>query len=1176
MKTAERTLILTICAVLGIGITLGLLGWVGVQSRASAAAPGSQLPVEVFDFSAPAGPLVRAEVPRMSAPGIPPSGPALDAGDPSPGMLPEKISLPAISDVALAPAAPGSIFTVVNTNNSGAGSLRDAVTQANAAAGPDEIRFSLAGCPCTIALLSELTTSGELTVTGPGADQLTLSGNNTNRIFSTTPGNPLHLSGLTLANGFNATQGGAIASGNLTLLNLNIKDSSAPYGGGAYVNGSLVMTNTVVQNNTASTSSGGGVYVGGALSASLATFRNNTAYADGGGAYVNGNVAFNGGSFENNHTTQVKTYGGGGGLIAFGVTVMSGTQFINNASPAWGGGAYLANFTAGTTNRLADLNFTHNNASYGGGGLFQWFNAAITSTQFINNQSGTLGGGLYAGYAGSYNIRLHGGLIQGNSAPNGGGLYSDSSFTLQNTSIYSNTATNGRGGGALSIDRASVASSTFAYNTVTTGGNGGGLVAEVGAAITDTLFLGNQVLAGGSGGGLVVGTSQNGGTANLLRLTFTQNASSQGYGGGLLSYGATRLADSTFTSNISWNDGGGAWVRGPLTLTGGLFQGNQTLLNEGSGGGGGLMSFGYTNMSGTRFVGNTTADWGGGAYIYYINGMTANVINLAEFTNNTATNGGGGGLFTWFTTTLTAPAFSGNYAGYRGGGLYAGYAGDWEPTVNGGVFTSNSAVGGGGLYSDAEVRLSGATFQTNTARSGFGGGVWTVKSARVENGLFQGNQVLSNGNGGGLEASNSIWLTDTVFTDNRSFAWSGGGSSNGGDIHTLRGEFRGNQATDDGGGILSYGTATINATGFYSNTTGDLGGGVGVNYLVGRDNFFQGNSAGGGGGGIFANNSLSLQDAALVGNHTTNSGGGILTPQATILRTSFRDNSAGSRGGGLYLSGGANSLDRLSFLDNRAAAGGGISVEAGAGGTLLNSLLAGNTALGGSGAALYLSTSGAFTLRHTTIASPTLSSASAVYLNNGALTAENTILARHNTGLVRVSGSALLQNPLFYANTVNTLGSGITINGAVSGDPAFFDPPAGDYHLAVGSQAFNDGLNVGVTGDFDGDVRPQGGQPDIGYDEAVTPSGVDFTHNAPRPAGQPVTFIAAVAFGQGVSFSWNFGDGGVAHGQTVTHTYAQPGVYPVTLTAANAAGLNLANKNVTITDFEAYLPLLVR
>ena len=262
-------------------------------------------------------------------------------------------------------------------------------------------------------------------------------------------------------------------------------------------------------------------------------------------------------------------------------------------------------------------------------------------------------------------------------------------------------------------------------------------------------------------------------------------------------------------------------------------------------------------------------------------------------------------------------------------------------------------------------------FQTNTARSGYGGGVWTTKSARIVDGLFQGNQVLANGNGGGLEASNSIWLTDTIFTDNRSWVWSGGGSSNGGDIHTLRGEYRRNQAADDGGGILSYGTATINATGFFSNTTGDLGGGVGVNYLVGRDNRFQGNTAGGGGGEYLPISASTSRALPCWATTRTNSGGGILAPQTTILETSFRENSAGGRGGGLMPNGGASSLDRLSFINNQAAAGGGIYCRNQApGGTLVNTLLAGNTALGGSGAALYLSTSGAFTIRHATIAGP--------------------------------------------------------------------------------------------------------------------------------------------------------------------------------------------------------------
>src|SRR5262245_43378446 len=53
-----------------------------------------------------------------------------------------------------------STFTVTNTNDSGDGSLRQAVLDANALAGPDAINFALAPTDHTIAL-----TSGELSIT---------------------------------------------------------------------------------------------------------------------------------------------------------------------------------------------------------------------------------------------------------------------------------------------------------------------------------------------------------------------------------------------------------------------------------------------------------------------------------------------------------------------------------------------------------------------------------------------------------------------------------------------------------------------------------------------------------------------------------------------------------------------------------------------------------------------------------------------------------------------------------------------------------------------------------------------------------------------------------------------------------------------------------------------------
>jgi hypothetical protein len=63
---------------------------------------------------------------------------------------------------------------VMNTNNSGAGSLRQAI--ANVGSGKP-ITFNLNSYPATITLSSELAISENLTIIGPGAAQLTISGN---------------------------------------------------------------------------------------------------------------------------------------------------------------------------------------------------------------------------------------------------------------------------------------------------------------------------------------------------------------------------------------------------------------------------------------------------------------------------------------------------------------------------------------------------------------------------------------------------------------------------------------------------------------------------------------------------------------------------------------------------------------------------------------------------------------------------------------------------------------------------------------------------------------------------------------------------------------------------------------------------------------------------------------
>jgi PKD repeat protein len=64
-----------------------------------------------------------------------------------------------------------------------------------------------------------------------------------------------------------------------------------------------------------------------------------------------------------------------------------------------------------------------------------------------------------------------------------------------------------------------------------------------------------------------------------------------------------------------------------------------------------------------------------------------------------------------------------------------------------------------------------------------------------------------------------------------------------------------------------------------------------------------------------------------------------------------------------------------------------------------------------------------------------------------------------------------------------------------------------------------------------------------------------------------VTMINFVAdLGPIDNWTWTFGDGEVAYGEVVSHSFARPGVYSITLTIVNEAGVDRAYKNVTILN----------
>src|SRR2546421_626998 len=82
-----------------------------------------------------------------------------------------------------------SVFTIINTNAGGTGSLRDAITQANTHGGDDTVNFSPTAFPAgtltTIGLggtqLLINDTTGKTTIQGLGPDRVAISGNKASR-----------------------------------------------------------------------------------------------------------------------------------------------------------------------------------------------------------------------------------------------------------------------------------------------------------------------------------------------------------------------------------------------------------------------------------------------------------------------------------------------------------------------------------------------------------------------------------------------------------------------------------------------------------------------------------------------------------------------------------------------------------------------------------------------------------------------------------------------------------------------------------------------------------------------------------------------------------------------------------------------------------------------------------
>jgi uncharacterized repeat protein (TIGR01451 family) len=528
--------------------------------------------------------------------------------------------------------ARAATYTVTNMNAGGAGSLRQAIFDANATAGHDTITFNpnLSG---TIRLADSLPAiNDDLTIAGLGADQLAVSGDNAHELF--------------------VIQNNAA----ITIAGLTIRDGSAYFGGGVYVYlGSVTLTGTHVVSNTA-TGDGGGIYIyRGNVTLTGTQVVGNSATNDGGGVYVdldNAMLTASGGSISGN--SAALGYGGGV-YVDEGSATLNGTQLVSNTAHTDGGGVNVYEGSA----TLIGGQVISNSVEYDGGGVNVYKGSVtLSGTQIVSNTAGHDGGGVSVEFG---SATLTGAQVIDNLASCGGGVYLRyGSATLTGTQVVSNTASNS--GGGVFIDETSGRLSM----------SGGGI---------------DHNATPNSGGGMYISD----GSATLTGTQVVSNSANYNGGGAyIISGGSLRMTGKRVFNNTAGNDGGGVYLdSGHVVLTG-----THVISNAAKHGGGLYVEYGDAVLVETQVVSNSAQWYGGGVYVYQHNG-TLDMSGGGIDYNSTVYFGGGlyvsEGRATLTGTHVLSNTFS-DAAGYGGGLLLGSHDGAITATNGCIVYNSDTAV----------------------------------------------------------------------------------------------------------------------------------------------------------------------------------------------------------------------------------------------------------------------------------------------------------------------------------------------------------------------------------------------------------------------------------------------------------------------------------------------------
>ncbi len=506
-------------------------------------------------------------------------------------------------------------FTVTNLLDSGEGSLRQAIVNANSESGPDVIRFenSLEG---TIALTSgQLVITDDLTIDGPGSDDLAVSGEEASRVFAvipeavadalfTTPtleivesAPTVTIEGLTIENG--------LADDDLGLP----VDSGFALGGGLYNLGGIVHLDDVAMiDNVASNA----IAAGGALANEFG-----------------GTVTIEDSLFEGNLSEGLAI--GAGGAIHSDLGTVADAPGATTIAPSLtiAESSFIENTARSLSGYFIGEETVFSGFAVGGAIINLAGSLDVNSSEFVAN---TIEGGPGSEGAFSGGTANGGAINSGNISPFG---MAQSTLSVRRSTFLENSAISGPGvadgvaggeasGGAITVINGGIAKleRNVFFGNLAIGESGeedapsgigyGGAVAGVGGAnleLRGNEFFGNQA-----------------GNTSVIE----SESAHPGRGGAIASFesvrgdfdtfpGAATISSSRdqFLLNTAYSLGGGIYNEGDLTVRGGRLYDNLAdgladvtvpfslaVTAQGGAGGGGIANYGSLYVVSTKFVGN--------------------------------------------------------------------------------------------------------------------------------------------------------------------------------------------------------------------------------------------------------------------------------------------------------------------------------------------------------------------------------------------------------------------------------------------------------------------------------------------------------------------------------------------------------------------------------------------